>query len=31
VPSTRAIEELERAIADTKKTSEAMLRKLLEE
>ena len=31
VPSTRAIEELERAIAETKKTPEAMLRKLLEE
>lgn len=31
VPTTRAIEELERAIAETKKTAEAMLRKLLED
>jgi hypothetical protein len=31
VPTTRAIEELERAIAETRKTPEAMLRKILED
>ena len=31
VPTTRAIEELERAIAATKKTAEDMLRRLLED
>jgi hypothetical protein len=31
VPTTRAIEELERAIAGTKKSAEDMLRKLLED
>ena len=31
VPTTRAIEELERAAAATKKTAETMLRKLLED